>query len=444
MQSVGDAQLQDLYRQHVETITARAQSALEQHGFEAVVIHAGRVQRKSPFDDAEWPFTVVPMFAYWTPLGWPDSAVVVDKSGAKLWAVEPTGFWERPSTPDWALIHAGLSAETVTSLDPIKRALPAGRVAFVGHEPEAAEALGLSPAQVNPSTLVEALEDGRVEKTPYEVEVMAAASQRGARGHRAAAAAFAAGVRSELQIHLAFLKASHQDDAEAPYKGIVALGEAAAVLHHHSYDDRPAARSLLVDAGATFNGYPCDITRTYVADGNGASAAFASLIEGMDQLQRSTIDDITVGMNYEDLHDACHRRLGQLMAEQGLVTCTAEAAAAEGITRAFFPHGLGHSLGVQVHDVSCRKREPKPENPFLRHTAAITAGQVFTIEPGIYFIDALLQDLKAKPAAAHVRWDNVEALAPFGGIRIEDDVYIRTNGGVRNLTREAFAAIGSN
>ena len=429
-----------LYRDHIKTIGVRAASALEAHGYDAVVVHAGRVQRKSPFDDAEWPFVAVPMFKHYSPLEWPDSCVVVTRTDVRQWAVDDKNFWERPTAPDWSLIRAGLPTDVAEDLSTVRTSLPAGRTAFVGHEAEAAADLGIDPSDVNPSALVVALEDARVAKTPYEVEIMAAASRRGVLGHRAAESAFKAGERSELNIHLAYLKASAQDDADAPYKGIVALGEAGATLHHHSYEDRPQSESLLIDAGATYLGYPCDITRTYVADGNGAKDAFRALLEGMERVQLATIEDIAVGMNYEALHDGCHRRIGDLMFEQGLVTCSGEAASAQGITRAFFPHGLGHSIGVQVHDVSCRKREPKAENPFLRHTAQIDAGQIFTIEPGFYFIGALMDELKSKPAGSDVRWDRIAPMIQFGGIRIEDNVYVRSDAGTRNLTREAFAA----
>ena len=68
---------------------------------------------------------------------------------------------------------------------------------------------------------------------------------------------------------------------------------------------------------------------------------------------------------------------------------SASALVERGVTRALFPHGLGHSLGLQVHDVGMRLRAPRPDNRFLRNTSAIEIGQVFTIEPGCYVIDAL-------------------------------------------------------
>ena len=108
------------------------------------------------------------------------------------------------------------------------------------------------------------------------------------------------------------------------------------------------------------------------------------------------------------------------------------------VTRALFPHGLGHSLGVTVHDVGMKPRAPRPDNKFLRNTSVIEPGQVFTIEPGIYVIDGLLAPLQADDRRGLVDWDAIAELRPFGGIRIEDNVVVEPRG-VRNLTREAFA-----
>jgi Xaa-Pro dipeptidase len=106
------------------------------------------------------------------------------------------------------------------------------------------------------------------------------------------------------------------------------------------------------------------------------------------------------------------------------------------VTRTFFPHGLGHSLGLQCHDVGCAEIKPKAENPFLRMTTTIAPGQVFTVEPGVYFIDTLLAPLRAGPHAGRIDWSLVDALAPLGGVRIEDDVHVAPAGApLDNLTR---------
>jgi Xaa-Pro dipeptidase len=111
------------------------------------------------------------------------------------------------------------------------------------------------------------------------------------------------------------------------------------------------------------------------------------------------------------------------------------------------PHGLGHLLGLQVHDVGGLHAAaesaavPRPEgHPALRLTRKLEAGMVVTVEPGLYFIDSLLEQLQGGPYSAHVDWSLVRELRCCGGIRIEDNVAV-TAGGGENLTRAAFAAL---
>jgi Xaa-Pro dipeptidase len=118
----------------------------------------------------------------------------------------------------------------------------------------------------------------------------------------------------------------------------------------------------------------------------------------------------------------------------------------QGVTSVFFPHGLGHPIGLQVHDVAGFQASdhggtlPRPPgHPYLRMTRALEPGMVVTIEPGLYFIGMLLAELKNKPAAKDVDWAKVDAFRKYGGIRIEDDVAC-TEGEPENLTRDAFAA----
>ncbi|MXW51108.1 MAG: M24 family metallopeptidase, partial [Gammaproteobacteria bacterium] len=118
-------------------------------------------------------------------------------------------------------------------------------------------------------------------------------------------------------------------------------------------------------------------------------------------------------------------------------------------SRTFMPHGLGHLLGVQTHDVGGWQTTPEgSEAPppdahaTLRLTRTIEAGMVFTIEPGLYFIPMLLSRLRKEANAREVNWPQVESMTPWGGARIEDNVLVM-EGGARNLTREAFAALDS-
>ena len=195
------------------------------------------------------------------------------------------------------------------------------------------------------------------------------------------------------------------------------------------------------DAAATCRGYCGDVTRTWVKGAGAAASAFAQLVAGVEAMQQRLCAAVKVGMPYEALHDESHRQVGAILKEVGLVRGSAEEAVTTGVTRAFYPHGLGHSLGLQTHDVGCGLRAPRADNPFLRNTSDVGVGQSFTIEPGIYLIDGLLAPLRGKAEGKLVDWGMVDALAPLGGVRIEDDVIV-VEGGVRNLTRERLPVGG--
>lgn len=266
-----------------------------------------------------------------------------------------------------------------------------------------------------------------------------------ARAHRAAHNAFIAGA-SEYDIHMDYLRELRQTDNELPYPSIVALNRNAAVLHYqHQERTAPAQlRSFLLDAGAQFAGYAADVTRTYSA----ARDDFAALVAGMHTLQQSLCSLVRPGIDYADIHLQAHRLIAALLCEAGILNVTADEAVARGLTAVFFPHGVGHLLGLQVHDVAGftidsegNTKAPPAGHPYLRLTRKLEAGFVVTIEPGLYFIDALLDKARAASLAAAIDWPRVEALRACGGIRIEDNV-VCTDAAPLNLTREAFSQLG--
>jgi Xaa-Pro dipeptidase len=424
------------YPAHLETLQRGTEAALAEHGFDALVLCSGSAASKNRFDDQSWPLCPTPAFAHWCPLVEPDAYVVI-RPGQRPRLVRTVDFdfWEAQPVPESDHFWSGFE---VVEIKPghTADALPGGKIAVVTRDP------GKSPpGEVNPAALIASLDALRTRKTAYEIECLAEASRRAVRGHRAVAAAFAGGTPSELELHLAYLAASEQDDPAAPYKGIVALGAHAAILHYVTYQKERVAgdTSLLVDAGAKCQGYGSDITRTHVRGAGAGAARFGALLEKLEELQQEVIRRIRPGRSYEDLHDESHHLLAAVLLELGIARGSAEALVELGVTRALFPHGLGHSLGVTVHDVGMKLRAPRPENKFLRNTSVIEPGQVFTIEPGVYVIDPLLAPLRADSRENLLDWVAIDELRPFGGIRIEDNVLVE-EGGTRNLTREAFAA----
>ncbi len=247
-------------------------------------------------------------------------------------------------------------------------------------------------------------------KSAYEVECMRRASLAGARGHVAALAAFERG-GSEFDIQLAFLAATGMREIELPYPAIVALNEKAATLHYQLLERAApdAHRSLLIDAGTQFAGYASDITRTYAgADPHGD---FAALIARMDDVQQSLCNAVRAGVDWRDLHLTAHRLIAELLRDADIIRVDGAEAVDEGLSAVFFPHGLGHLLGLQVHDAGGRLASPEggeippPDgHPYLRLTRVLEEGFVVTMEPGVYFIDMLLRQARAGRHDTAINW----------------------------------------
>ncbi|HEY6459448.1 MAG TPA: Xaa-Pro dipeptidase, partial [Polyangiaceae bacterium] len=373
--------LDSLYRDHVADLARRTSRLLEEQGHDALVLESGAPLKRSRFDDQYWPLRPSPHFAHWVPLAEADCAIVV-RAGLrpKLVRTAATSFWEKPAPPETRAFEEAFDVVTVRDAIEAGQQSGGGRVAYVGEGRE------------SPPELVRALDALRTTKTPYEVACLAEANRRARAGHDALREAFRGGDASELDLHLLYLKATAQDDWETPYKNIVALGEHAATLHHVAYGRAARSReaeSLLVDAGASCRGYGADVTRTWVKGAGATASAFGQLVAGVEAMQKRLCAAVKVGIPYEQLHDESHRQVGVILREVGVTRGPADEAVAAGVTRAFYPHGLGHSLGIQTHDVGCALRAPRADNPFLRNTSDVAVGQTFTIEPGVYFIDGL-------------------------------------------------------
>jgi Xaa-Pro dipeptidase len=438
---VVESELHRLYLEHVADLERRYARVLSEQSWDAVAIHSGSLIKRSQFDDQYWPLRPVPHWQHWMPLAETDCALVIRPGHRpRLVRMAARSFWEKAAPLESEAFLEPFDVVSIIDPDDAKAHIGGGRIAFVGEDRTRATSWGIDVADTCPATLTSALDALRAIKTPYEVECIAEANRRARAGHETLKSVFRDGNASELDLHLLYLKATGQDDWETPYKNIVALGANAATLHHIAYGRRAAdrqAESLLLDAGATCRGYGADITRTWVKGTGATASTFAQLIAGVEAMQQRLCVAVRIGTPYEQLHDESHRQVATILRDVGLVRISADEAVTSGVTRAFYPHGLGHSLGLQTHDVGCALRPPRRDNEYLRNTSDIAAGQVFTIEPGIYFIDALLAPLRARPHGSGINWRAVDVLGGLGGVRIEDDLYV--TGGedvVRNLTRE--------
>ena len=437
--------LDQLYSQHLNTQMKRADLALAASGFDALVIHAGRPPIQF-LDDQDYPYKVNPHFKAWVPILDNPGCLLVYSPGSKprVLFYQPNDYWHK--TADLPEGPWSSALDVTPTAEPSKAAAhwaTLGRVALIGPG-DCFDAR--HDDTVNPADLLARLHYDRAVKTAYELECMRRASALGARGHLAALAAFRGGA-SEYAAHMRYLEACAQREEELPYNNIVAYNEHAAVLHYQHLERSapPDLRSFLIDAGAQYRGYASDITRSYAA----APGTYADLISALDEAQLLLCDEIVAGRDYRAVHLTAHRVLGDVLQRIGLTTLPGQAALEQGVTGVFFPHGIGHLLGLQVHDVGgvmgdAQGHELKrPEgHPYLRLTRTLEPGVVVTVEPGIYFIDSLLAAARADSRREHIDWALVEELRPFGGIRIEDNVAV-TESRPENLTREAFRRVAA-
>lgn len=428
---------------HLDIVRSRYDEALDETGYDAVVVGAGAEIIRF-LDDQTYPFRPNPHFVQWLPLQQHPESVLLYRPGEtpQLLVYQLDDFWHSPPELPGEPWTNHIDVRAIARLDDIDKTLKRlpGTVAYLGdsaqwrHHPPAADC--------NPVKLLTHLHYYRPFRTDYEVECIRIATARAIPAHQAAEQAFRAGA-SEYDLLLTFLAACRCTENELPYPAIVAKNTHGAVLHYQRYDRKPGTHdSLLIDAGCSCNGYASDITRTY----SHHDTDFNDLIAGLDEVQKGLAAQVAPGIPFAHLHAAAHAAIGVLLKETGIIRADCADPIAAGITSAFFPHGLGHFLGLQVHEVggsyadtTGREIERPEKYPHLRLVRSLEPCQVLTIEPGIYFIDSLLNDLQAKSAGRAIDWKKVAHFRQFGGIRIEDNILV-TKHGQENLTRQAFGA----
>ena len=438
--------LSGLFRDHIRSVCVMAEDALAVsaaagRGFDGIVFHAGSATCY-PADDLAIPFRSLPHFARFAPVPGPDHLLRFRPGEPpRLARVVPVDYWEEPpATPDHPFAE---TLEVASAPDLLAAAVLLGDVsgcAYVGSDPGVAERLGLRDGAAEPRALLSALDWYRAFKTPYEVACIREANRIAAQGHRAARAGFDA-LHSEREIHAEFLAATEAQGHETPYPNIIAWDDRASVLHYtrKRTTSPDPGHSFLIDAGASCHGYASDVTRTFAMPA--AHPVFRAALERMESLQRQLAESIRPGGSYVELHARAIHGVAQILSDLEILKVPADEAVQRGLASPFLPHGVGHHLGLQVHDVGGQqltpggeRRSPPEAHPKLRTTRDLDVGQVVTVEPGLYFIPLLLARYRSGADASAFDWPLVDALVPCGGIRIEDDVHV-TESGCENLTR---------
>jgi Xaa-Pro aminopeptidase len=299
--------------------------------------------------------------------------------------------------------------------------------------------------RVRTRELKEALQELRIVKTPGEIALLRKASAATAAGHLAAMRAARPGLH-EYQVQAELEREFHRAGCpQLGYSSIVAGGANSAVLHYqHNSARLRRGDLLLIDAGAEYRGYTADVTRTFPVSGR-FTRRQRDVYEVVLEAQDRCIDLARAGRTSMELQQRAEAVLAEGLRSLGFLRGGTDELVETGAIRVFFPHGIGHTLGLDVHDVQGgqRRRLPRPRTGKLRFRARLEPGFVITVEPGVYFIAALLHDPeKRRRHRGRIDFDRAERFLGFGGVRIEDDLVVRASGPPENLTRVPKTAEG--
>lgn len=426
-----------MYSNHYKYVSEIINKGLEKANLDGVLIYSGHVKNYF-LDDMPYAFACNPHFKWMLPITENPHCIIHFKLNAKpiLYLYQPQDYWHslaKMIEGDWTDFFEIIP---ITCKDDVPDFSGLKNHGWIGQE----DSCEFDNLQHNPRSYLDYVHWHRAIKTDYEIDNIKQANVLALKGHHAAYQSFKKGY-SEFESHMAYMLATRHNEYQLPYGNIIAQNENGAVLHYqhmqrfrHKPDN---LKSFLIDAGCQVNGYASDITRTYGFKND----EFSQMIEAVDRMQINIGEKAIVGTNYADLHSRAHLDLAQILKDFDIISCEAQEALDSGLSNVFFPHGLGHFLGLQVHDIGGHQRDEKgnilspPDlHPFLRLTRTLEKNNVLTIEPGIYFIDMLLEKAKANGIGQHINWSRVEQFKPYGGIRIEDNIVVKKKKPI-NLTR---------
>ncbi len=276
------------------------------------------------------------------------------------------------------------------------------------------------------------LSEMRREKDPWELQRMRLAAAASCAGHLLALRSARSGMserRLQVELEAEFFRIGAERTA---YGSIVGSGSNASILHHPP-TERPLGVDdlVLIDAGAEWDGYASDITRTFTV-GRAFKGPQRDLYQLVLDVQEAAIQGVRPGKEYKELHLEAALSIAGGLVQLGILRGSPQDLVDADAHAIFFPHGLGHMLGLATHDAGGCLVGRKPSERFglkwLRLDLPLQEGHVLTIEPGIYFIAALIRDPEIRERFRdQVNWERVDEVADVGGIRIEDDVLVTSD-----------------
>ena len=272
------------------------------------------------------------------------------------------------------------------------------------------------------SQLKPAIEYCRVTKSDYEIALIRKANVISTAGHLAVMKA-AARAKNECELEAIFLKSCVERNAKhQAYHSIVAAGENGATLHYVSNAASISNQNLLLlDAGCEVDCYASDITRTFPLKGSFTEESLA-IYKIVLEMQHKCIDALKAGVIWDSIHELAHKIAIEGLLKLGILKGDAETIFKARTSVAFFPHGLGHYLGMDTHDTGGNANYADKDVMFryLRVRGTLPERSVITVEPGIYFCRFIIEPyLKDAEQSQFIDEKVLEKYWSVGGVRIE-------------------------
>ncbi|RDW65348.1 hypothetical protein BP5796_10040 [Coleophoma crateriformis] len=293
------------------------------------------------------------------------------------------------------------------------------------------------PFEQNDFTLLkEAIEECRVCKDEYEIALTKKANAISNIAHTAVLKAVKH-AKNERELEALFIEKCIANGArEQAYHSIVASGTAAATLHYmKNYEPMEGKLNLLLDAGGEYKCYASDITRTFPISGK-FSKESRSIYDIVLKMNNVCMNMLKQDVLWDDVHLQAHKIAIDGLLKLGILKGETEDILKSRTSVAFFPHGLGHYLGMDTHDTGGHPNYEDTDTMFryLRVRGKLPTGSIITVEPGIYFCRFIIDPYLRDPVhAAYINKDVLDRYWDVGGVRIEDNVLI-TKDGFENLT----------
>jgi len=449
------------------TVHARRRSALMRQ-VDAPVLLVGNGERARNLPSTPVPFRQDSTFLYFTGCELPDAAALLVGDQCQLFLPAPhedDPLWHGPEPGfDELRVHLGMSevrdaSELPTALEGLTPKVLAvadeARNELIGGLLGRSLRFGVDHGDLD---LVDAVIALRRVKEPEEIELLRQAGRHTGAAFRAVMAATHPG--SHERTLAALFEAVLAARGCTPGYGTI-LSQRGEILHNRDHGSiLEQGRLLLLDGGGELTtGHGADVTRTWPVGGQYSPrqlAAYQAVLEA----EREAIARCLPGVRYREVHDTASLIIARFLVDEGLVTTSPEAAVETGAHALFFPHGVGHLLGMDVHDLENfgdrpayppdRRRSDQFGTAYLRLDLPLEPGWVVTVEPGFYVVPAILGAPRFRERfAGTVDFDRAAEWVGFGGIRIEDDVHVTRAGpdiltaGIPSEPAEVEALVGS-